>query len=318
MPLITPSEYRAPFGFGNRHVQTMFPALFRKVELVTTERERIDTPDGDFLDIDWTPRRHKRLAILSHGLEGTSRQPYMQGMARALQKRGWDVLAWNYRGCSGEPNRLAASYHSGKTDDLQTVIDHASDYDSIALVGFSIGGNITLKYLGDAGANHDPRICAAFALSVPIDLAGSATTMAEPSQRFYMKRFMKCLRMKIRWKIESHPEKVKDLGLEEIKTFREFDEKYSAPMNGFKDANDYWTSCSSKPVLKNIRVPTLLLSSKDDPFLPPSCYPEEIAKASQHLHFEPTEKGGHVGFIKRGGEYYAETRAAQFLETAKP
>lgn len=316
MPLVTPSSYRPPLGFGNGHLQSIYPAIFRRVEPITTLSERIDTPDGDFLDLDWTPRKNKRLAILSHGLEGRSVQPYMQGMARALHQRGWDALAWNFRSCSGEPNRSLHSYHSGATADLQVVLDHVRDYDSIALVGFSLGGNITLKYLGDRGADLDARITAAVAFSVPCDLASSADKMSGQAQRFYMKRFLKSLRMKIRQKMESHPGEVQDHGLDTMRTFQEFDEKYTAPMNGFESAEDYWTRCSSKPVLTEIRVPTLLVNSQDDPFLPPECHPHEEAKSSEHFFFEAPENGGHVGFIQRRskGEYWSETRAAEFLD----
>ncbi|MFT4550603.1 MAG: putative alpha/beta-fold hydrolase [Pseudoalteromonas tetraodonis] len=315
MPVISPSSYQPPFGFGNGHLQAIYPALLRRVGLITTRRERIDTPDGDFLDLDWGPRQHGRLAILSHGLEGNSRQPYMQGMARALQQRGWDVLAWNFRGCSGEANRRLYSYHSGATGDLKVLLEHVDGYESIALVGFSLGGNITLKYLGEAGANIDPRISAAVAFSVPCDLASSADKMAGRAQHLYMARFLKCLRMKIRLKIESHPGEVEDHGLDEMRTFREFDERYTAPMNGFAGAEDYWARCSSKPLLSEIRVPTLLVNAQDDPFLPPECHPHEAAAASEHFFFENPENGGHVGFVLRraGGEFWSEQRAAEFL-----
>jgi predicted alpha/beta-fold hydrolase len=322
MPIITPSSYRAPAGFGNGHLQSIYPALFRRVAKVTTQRERIETPDGDFLDLDWSPQKNARLAILSHGLEGDSSQSYIQGMARALHHRGWDILAWNFRGCSGEPNRHAHSYHSGATGDLQVLLDHVfglGRHSAVALVGFSLGGNITLKYLGERGTNIDSRICAAAAFSVPCDLASSADKMAGAAQRIYMKRFLKCLRAKIRQKIRSHPDEVCDEGLDAMRTFHEFDEKYTAPMNGFGGAQDYWARCSSKPVLAEIRVPALLVNAKDDPFLPAPCHPHDEAEASEHFFFENPASGGHVGFMQRrcGGEYWSETRAAEFLEARR-
>lgn len=318
MPIVTPSSYRAPAGFGNGHLQSVYPTLFRRVERLTTRRERIETPDRDFLDLDWSPRCHARLAILSHGLEGSSSQHYIQGMAHALERRGWDILAWNFRGCSGEPNRYAHSYHSGATGDLQVLLDHVfalGQHDEIALVGFSLGGNITLKYLGDRGADIDPRICAAAAISVPCDLASSAAKMAGAAQRIYMARFLKCLRAKIREKIRSHPDMVKDEGLDAMRTFSDFDEKYTAPMNGFAGAEDYWARCSSKPVLDKIRIPTLLVNAKDDPFLPEACHPVSAAESSAHFFFENPDRGGHLGFIQRGagGEYWSERRAGEFL-----
>ena len=317
MPLVSPS-YRPPAGFGNGHVQSIYPALFRRVPQVTTRRERIATPDDDFLDLDWGPAQNRRLAIISHGLEGDSSQAYIQGMARALHGRDWDVLAWNFRGCSGEPNRRPHSYHSGATGDLQVLLDHVfglGQHREIALVGFSLGGNVTLKYLGDRGADTDPRICAAVAFSVPCDLAASAEKMAGRAQRVYMRRFLKCLRAKIRQKIAAHPDAVRDEGLDAMRTFREFDEKYTAPMNGFAGAEDYWARSSSKPVLGRIQIRTLLVNAGDDPFLPAECHPAEEAESSNHFYFENPLHGGHVGFIQRGagGEYWSETRAAEFL-----
>ena len=189
------------------------------------------------------------------------------------------------------------------------------EYEKIALVGFSLGGNITLKYLGDLRSETDPRIRAAVAFSVPCDLASSAAQMAKPAQRIYMRRFLKCLRMKMRQKIAAHPERVEDHGLDQIRTFAEFDEKYTAPLNGFAGADDYWARCSSKPVLKNIRVPTLLVNARNDPFLSPECHPAEEAGASEHLYFENPAYGGHIGFMPcgRNKEYWSETRAAEFL-----
>jgi len=291
------------------------------VENVTVRRERIDLPDGDFLDLDWgAPEENSdRLVVISHGLEGSSFQPYVQGMAAALMRRGWNVLAWSFRGCSGEPNRLPRSYHSGANDDLRAVLDHASGlkkFQQIALIGFSLGGNITLKHLGESGAQLDPNICGAVAFSVPCDLASSAAQMAKFSQRIYMRRFMKCLRMKTRQKIEAFPDTVKDHGLDEMRTFQEFDEKYTAPLHGFGGADEYWRLCSSKPTLGKISVPTLLVNALDDPFLTPQCHPKEAAEASDCFFLETPKDGGHVGFVPEKGreEYWSEERAGEFLE----
>ena len=323
MPFLDSSSYRAPLGFGNGHVQTVYPALFRRVEPVTIHRERIELADGDFLDLDWssTPGESsgKRLAILSHGLEASSGQSYVQGMAAALVRRGWDVLAWNFRGCSGEPNRLLRSYHSGSSDDLRTVLDHCLSrcrHEQIALVGFSLGGNVTLKLLGEWGDAVDSRVTGAVAFSVPCDLASSAEKMAGFSQGIYMRRFLKDLRKKIRQKQAAFPESVDLEGLDRIKTFREFDGRYTASMNGFADAEDYWERCSSRNVLKGIRIPALLVNASDDPFRGPACFPRAEAEASDHFYFERPRNGGHIGFVPRdrSGEYWSEIRAAAFLD----
>ncbi len=322
MPLVFPSTYRPPFGFRNGHVQTVWPALFRRVPVVTTQRERIDTPDGDFLDLDWSPQRSRWLVVLSHGLEGDSRQSYVQGMARAFVGRGWDALAWNLRGCSGTPNRLPYSYHSGSTGDLQAVLDHvfaSGGYDEVALVGFSLGGNITLKYLGDRAGDVDSRIVAGVAFSVPTDLASCAQKMAGRAQGIYMRRFMNGLRTKVREKIRSHPDRVTDIGLDRMRTFREFDGGYTAPLNGFSSAEDYWTQCSSKPVLPDIQVPTLLVNAVDDPFLGEGCHPGAEAGANRRFYFENPYHGGHVGFManRTCREFWSETRAVDFVASAR-
>lgn len=316
-----PSSYRAPFGFGSGHVQSIYPALFRRVTPVANHRERIETPDGDFLDLDWSSPpagQGNRLAVLSHGLEGNSGQHYVQGMAAALHRRGWDILAWNFRGCSGEPNRRVRAYHSGATEDLQTVLDHgfaARNYERVALVGFSLGGNLTLKYLGDLGEDVDDRVCGAVAFSVPCDLACSAEKLEGFSQRIYMRRFLRDLRRKILQKKDAHPEKVNLDGIENMRTFRDIDGRYTAPLHGFKSAEDYWERCSCKPVLPDIRIPTLLVNALNDPFLGPGCHPREEAEKSDHFSFESPAGGGHVGFVprKRPGEYWSESRAAEFL-----
>ena len=177
MPLISGSSYR-PFAFGNPHWQTIYPALFRRVSPVTRERERIATADGDFLDLDWARSSGQRaLAVITHGLEGSSRGPYVQGMAQTLQGAGWDICAWNFRGCSGAPNRTLHSYHSGASEELAYVLQYIFShraYTQVVLIGFSLGGNLMLKYLGEQGRHIDSRLQAAVALSVPCDLAGSA------------------------------------------------------------------------------------------------------------------------------------------------
>jgi predicted alpha/beta-fold hydrolase len=315
MPRIE-SSYRPPIGLASGHLQTIFPALFRTVPLITRQRERIDTPDGDFLDLDWNKdNRASRLAILSHGLEGDAHNTYIQGMARALVRRGWDVLAWSFRGCSGEPNRQLRSYHSGATEDLRTVITHAaSTYNKIALVGFSLGGNMTLKLLGEPDVH--PRVIGAAAFSVPCDLASSALRLESFANRIYMRRFMRSLRGKIRGKMEQFPGRIHDAGLETMRTFREFDEAYTAPIHGFASADDYWTRASCGPGLIQISVPALLVNAQDDPFLPPRCFPIEPAEASNRFFLETPPWGGHVGFVSFNSdkEYWSERRASEFLE----
>ena len=317
MPLIQ-STYRPPFGFGNGHLQSIYPALWRRVPAVNWNRERIDTPDGDFLDLDCSGSRSKRVAILSHGLEGHANQPYIRGMAHALMKRGWDVVAWNCRGYSGEPNRLLPFYHSGSSDDLETVLNHVlaqGRWSEISLVGFSLGGNQTLKLLGELGESVDDRVVGAVAFSVTCDLAASSIRLGEWENRIYMARFMKTLRQKAITKERMFPGQLDLNGLADMKTFKQFDDRYTAPLHGFADAEDYWTQCGSGRFLPAIRGPTLLVNARDDPFLAGRCFPREEAQKNPHFWLETPARGGHVGFVTRGndGEYWSETRAVEFL-----
>lgn len=317
MPLVPSSSYRPPAGFGNPHLQTIWASKLRRVDGPVFVRERIETPDGDFLDLDRVPAGASRAAVISHGLEGSTGRAYVRGMARALASRGWDVVAWNLRGCSGEANRLARSYHSGDTADLDTVVQHVlPKYARLALVGFSLGGNLTLKYLGEA--ERDPRLAAAVAFSVPVDLAASSAALARWTNAHYMAYFLRSLRAKVLEKAERFPDEVDASRLRGVRSFRRFDEAFTAPMHGFAGAEDYWARASSRPFLPHIRVPTLLVNAADDPFLAPACYPREEAAASGALRLEIPAHGGHVGFVTRGasGDYWSEGRAGEFLEEA--
>jgi predicted alpha/beta-fold hydrolase len=321
VPLIQQSSYQVPFGYTSGHLQTIYPTLFRKVARQTKERERITTPDDDFIDLDWArEQRSARLAILSHGLEGSSNAVYIQGMTRALVHAGWNVLAWNFRSCSGEPNRRLRSYHSGATDDLQSVLHHVvrqTSYKHIALIGFSLGGNLTLKLVGDLAYEIDPRICAAVAFSVPCDLAASAQRLEHPTNRLYMHRFLKTLRAKVREKVQRFPGQIHADGLAQMRTFREFDHAYTAPIHGFSSAEDYWKQCSCNTRLAHIAIPTLLINAQNDPFLTPSCFPLETARNSQHLSLEIPRYGGHMGFVqfKQNTTFWSEQRAVEFLQS---
>lgn len=316
MPLV-PSAYTPPVGFSNPHLQTIVAGRLRRVDGPGYTRERIETPDGDFLDLDWARVDVERVVIISHGLEGSAERAYVRGMARALNRHGWDALAWNLRGCSGEPNRQLRLYHSGATDDLDAVVQHALQrYDEVALVGFSLGGNLTLKYLGEQG--DAAPVARAVAFSVPVDLAASSAALGRWENGLYMRYFLRSLRGKVRAKAAQFPDAVSTDGLGSISDFRGFDDRYTAPLHGFADAADYWHRSSSRHFLDAIRVPTLLVNAADDPFLAPPCYPTEVARQSEHLTLEVPTHGGHVGFVRFGadGEYWSEQRAAEFLDTA--
>jgi len=242
------------------------------------------------------------------------------GMARALGRRGWDVAALNFRGCSGEPNRLLRSYHSGDTGDAAAVLARmaATDYRDLALVGFSLGGNVTLKFLGEAPSALPDRLRVAAAMSVPCDLAASARRLARPTNRLYMRRFIRRLVEKIATKADRFPGQVRLTDYDGITNFEEFDDRYTAPVHGFASAADYWARASCLPFLPAIRVPTLVLNALDDPFLTTTCHPVAAAAANANLFLEIPRWGGHVGFIRPAGEYYHETRVGEFFERTLP
>lgn len=321
MALIQNSTYRAPSWLPGGHVQTIYPALFRRIPAVASRSERLELADGDFIDLEWSGNSSPRLAILSHGLEADLKTVYIQGMAAALIRGGWDVLTWNFRGCGGEPNRLLRMYHSGATEDLQMVVSHVIANHpalSIDLVGFSLGGNLTLKYLGESPAELPPRLHRAVTFSVPCDLACSSRQLSIPSNRIYMDRFLVAMRAKIRAKKALFPDQLDLTGLDRIRTFHEFDDRYTAPIHGFRDAADYWARNSSRQFLPHITLPTLLVNAANDPFLGPGCYPRDEAAGSGCFHFESPATGGHVGFptFGNGGQYWSETRAVQFLSNS--
>lgn len=319
MPLISSSSYMPPPGFSNRHIQTVFPSLFRPVPEVRYYRRRISTSDGDFLDIDRIGQNkagEASLAILSHGLEGHSDRTYMKGMAAAFVEAGYDVMAWNFRGCSGEMNRLPRFYHSGDTGDLARVVDYAleCEYADIVLVGFSMGGNMSLKYAGEQGDGLPAEIRRIITFSVPCELSSSARVLSEVAFGLYTRRFMRMLKAKIRTKSALMPHHISTRGLEQMNSFAEFDNTYTAPLHGFKNADDYWNRASCLHVLSRIRRPALLVNALNDPFLTPGCYPEEVAREHEHLFLERPETGGHVGFMEFNAEniYWSERRAVEF------
>jgi len=318
MPVLENSTYRAPFLLGNNHLQTVLPTLFRKVKGVSYVRERIETPDGDFIDLDISPIGAERAVILSHGLEGKSDRAYMKGMIKAFNRRGWDGVSFNFRGCSGEPNRTSATYHSGRTDDLHSVVQYlltVKKYKAISLVGFSLGANLTLKYAGEMGEKIPSEIKSAIGISAPCDLISSSVEINKRKNYIYAKRFLSTLVDKMKQKEYLHPAGI-SRDYKSIKTLTDFDDKFTAPLNGFINAMDYYGKCSSIKYISNTAIPTLIINAKDDSILGEGCFPYRAAAESKNLFLEVTEKGGHMGFItfSKNGEFWHETRAAEFAE----
>jgi len=318
MPVIEKSSYKPPFLLGNNHLQTILPTLFRRVKNINYSRERIDTPDGDFIDLDISPAGSHRAVILSHGLEGKSGRAYMKGMIKAFNRRGWDGISFNFRGCSGEMNRTSATYHSGRTEDLHTVIRYLIDsrgYKAITIIGFSLGANLTLKYAGEMGRSIPSEIKCAVGISAPCDLISSAIEIHKLKNIIYSKRFLSTLVEKMKKKEYLHPAGI-TRDYKSIKTLKDFDDKFTAPLNGFIDAMDYWGKNSSAEYISGTAIPALIINAKDDPILGEKCFPYKIAAASEKIFLEVPEKGGHMGFITftKNGEFWHETRTAEFAE----
>lgn len=276
--------------------------------------------DGDFLDLDWSRVGSNRVVIVAHGLEGSSQSVYVRGCVRALCRRNWDAVAWNFRGCSGEPNRLQRSYHSGASEDLAAVVERVErlGYRMIAVVGFSLGGNLTLKFLGE-GNPAASSVAAGVGVSVPCDLQGAAESISRPECAFYLRRFLRTMIARMREKRRRFGARFPEVNPRWIQNFRDFDDQFTAPLHGFHDAADYWRQCSSLRFLGGIRVPTLILSAEDDPFLSRECLPRDAPRTNPNLTVEIPKWGGHVGFVGGGiwaSEYWSESRIAEFLEEA--
>ncbi len=258
------------------------------------------TKDGDFLDLDFSTANSDNVIIAIHGLEGSSNSTYIQSLTKKANANNFDVIAINLRSCSGEPNNLLSSYHSGKSEDLVEVIQYIENnfnYNNIHVVGYSLGGNITLKYMGEVGESSSVKT--AIAVSVPCSLKGSSIAMAKKDNKLYVNNFLKTLIVKANEKFAKFPNS--DLNIEKIraaKNFSDFDNNYTAPAHGFKDANDYYEKSSCTQFLKDIKKPTLLITSLDDPFLNEECFPIKEAKNSKHFHLLTTKYGGHVGFCE--------------------
>lgn len=301
----------------------MWGKFFRLDQIKDTRVERLETPDGDFVTLHHLDAPEGApVLLLLHGLEGSSRSHYIQGLLRHAKARGWRAQVLVFRSCGGELNRSRRSYHSGETTDLAFVLDHLqSTFPSVPIVlaGISLGGNVLLKYLGEQGRNISPRIRAAAAVSVPYDLARSSRFIDQGFARVYQWNFLRSLRAKAMAKLKQYPDLFDAVKFSSVTTMFDFDDLFTAPVHGFDGASDYYARSSSLGWLPTISIKTLLLSAVDDPFLPPQVLDEvrEKARHNTDLEIEFRAHGGHVGFV--GGRnpfspvYYLEHRVGEFL-----
>ena len=318
MPYHTSTNYRPTLPFRNKHWSTIYPSVFRKIPEVVYERERIELPDGDFIDVDWSRKNGRHLVIVLHGLEGSADRPYVRGIIREMNRAGWDGAGLNFRGCSGTPNRLARSYHSGETGDLGYLVEKIiaeADYETINLVGFSLGGNVTMKYLGELGKQLPAPIKRAVGISVPVDLYHSCLEIQRWHNRIYLNSFLKNLKIKARLKEEVLRPHVNLEKIYGAKDFFQFDGAATAPLHGFSSASDYYKKSSSLNYLSEITIPVLLINALNDTFLSETSYPTELARQSKNIHLMTPKFGGHVGFVTRHPEniYWTEQIVHDFF-----
>jgi uncharacterized protein len=322
-----PSEFRAPWWLHSPHVQTVAGKILRRAPATRLWRERWQTPDGDFLDLDFAfdPQRAANAAaspicLVLHGLEGSARRPYALLTYHALARRNVRAVGLNFRGCSGEPNRLPRFYHSGDTDDARLVLErlHARwPAAPLGAIGFSLGGNVLLKLAGEM-ADAEPGLPqAAIGISVPFDLAAGARALEHGTMsRLYSYYFLHSLRGKLRAKanaLAGHLDLERALA---ARTMREFDDAATAPLHGFADAADYYRRSSSAAFLARIRVPTLLLQAEDDPFQPRDALPRQAFAQNASIEARVARHGGHVGFVTGppwAPGFWAEEEAARFV-----
>jgi len=341
------------------HAQTLYSALLAPRHRIAFVRERVNTPDGDFLDIDWVApgvfaqRVHDRLipvdaglrasaahrwmqaqdrAVLSqsgettqalvlfHGLEGSSASHYAQSLAQHFRARGWIVAVAHFRGCSGAPNRMARAYHAGESTEIAFILAHVRQHAPQAqwhALGVSLGGNALLKYLGQAGENAR-WLASCAAISAPMDLptCGQALSDTWAGRHLYSPYFLRSMRRKLYEKARRFPGTIDVLRLAQLKTLRDFDDYYTAPMHGYRDVQDYWTQASSLPWLRHIALPTLILNARDDPFVPAVSLPGSCDVSADVLLHQPAQ-GGHVGFVTGGfpgNLHWLAQRVARFFE----
>ncbi len=319
MGTVAAPPYRAPLWLPGGHLQTLYPPLLARRPRVAYRRERWETPDGDFIDLDWlqnldsgceirnsrpelpNPRAENQrpLVALFHGLEGNSRSHYAVALMAALRDLGWRGVVVHFRGCGGEINRLPRAYHSGDSAEIDWIMRRLRENNRatpLFAVGVSLGGNALLKWLGEQRAAAGPVITAAAAVSAPVDLMAAGNVLDAGFNLVYTRNFLISMKSKALAKLRTYPDLCDRSRVLASRTLREFDDAVTAPLHGYRDTDDYWTRASSKPLLTQITVPTLMINARNDPFLPARALPrkEEVAGA---VHMEFPAAGGHVGFI---------------------
>ncbi|MBM3356875.1 MAG: hydrolase [Betaproteobacteria bacterium] len=304
------SPYRAPAWLPGGHAQTIYPALAVPRPPVRYRRERWDTPDGDFIDLDWLETEvqgskfkvqgEAPLVVLFHGLEGSSRSHYALALMSEVGKAGWRGCVAHFRGCGGEPNRMPRAYHSGDSDEADWILRRLRQRNAtLYAAGVSLGGNVLLKWLGERGESARDTLDRAAAVSAPVDLSAAGAALEHGFSLVYARHFLRSLKRKALDKLSRHPGLYDAARVRAACTLRDFDDVVTAPLHGFRDAADYWARASAKPLLPRIAVPTLIVNARNDPFLPAHVLPR-AQDAAEAVELEFPENGGHAGFVNGG------------------
>lgn len=310
--------FKPAWWLRNPHLQTVWPLLCRRrIKNLPLGHERFELPDGDFVDLNWVGQGTGPIVLILHGYEGSIESHYAKGMLRAIQENGWRGVFMHFRGCSGEPNRLPRSYHAGETNDVDLVMRALVEREPntpFAAVGFSLGGNVLLKWLGETGKNNP--LIAAVAISVPYELRNAAARIQRGFSRLYQWYFLKSLNERLAVKFKAHPPQIEIPDLSKLRSVKDFDDKITAPLHGFDSGDHYYDETSCRKYLNGIQVPTLMVSSKDDPMMTKDVIPE-LHELSAKIKLEVTAGGGHVGFVTGKlpwrPKYWLEQRVPEFL-----
>lgn len=317
MPIIK-SQFKPAWWLRGAHAQTLWADFFRPKQSLIIERQRVELLDGDFIDLDWSGPVEGRTVLLLHGLEGSIHSDYIRGVMCKLNQRGYRACLMHFRGCSDEPNRLAEWYHSGKSDDPQLILEFLKDQMEIevyAAVGFSLGGNVLLKWLGEQGTNTSLQRAAA--MSVPFRLDHAAERMSQGFSRIYQRSLVSTMVQSYKDKFAVIPSPL-DVDVDAIDTFWQFDDQVTAPLHGYKGADDFYARASSRQFIPQIRVPTLILHAIDDPFMYPHT-PPVADELPENVWLELPEHGGHVGFVSGMipglANYWGERRLVEWIDS---
>ena len=302
------TPYRAPRWLPGGHAQTIHASLWASRPQVSYSRERWETPDFDFIDLDWVDNPHQELAldqhddtplvVLFHGLEGSSDSHYARGLMHAVNTRGWRGVVVHFRGCSGEINRLPRAYHSGDSTEIDWILRRlrSTRHGPIYVAGVSLGGNALLNWLGAQGDDARAVVTRAAAVSAPVDLAAAGVALARGFNLIYTRNFLTTLKANTLAKMKRYPALCDKRRMQAARTLREFDDLVTAPLHGFEGVDDYYARAGSKPLLKLISTPTLMLNARNDPFLPARFLPTP-PEVSASVQLETPATGGHVGFV---------------------